>query len=92
MVGPEHFGIVGIDCAKPRCIKWMLCDFYGNVLIPPTIVALNRNDIQAAVALRPLLFGPAISQAPGIALLAKIHCGVVTLVLIGGPRRRATYD
>jgi hypothetical protein len=21
----------------------MLCDFYGNVLIPPMIVALNRN-------------------------------------------------
>jgi transposase len=47
-VGPEHFGIVSIDCAKARC-KWMLCDFYGNVLIPPTIVALNRNDIQAAL-------------------------------------------
>src|SRR3984893_6597049 len=47
-VGPEHFGIVSVDCAKARC-KWMLCDFYGNVLIPPTVVALNRNDIQAAV-------------------------------------------
>ena len=42
MVGPEHFGIVSIDCAKARCINWMLCDFYGNVLIPPTIVALNH--------------------------------------------------
>jgi transposase len=47
-VGPEHFGIVSIDCAKARC-KWMLCDFYGNVLIPPTVVALNRNDIHAAI-------------------------------------------
>ena len=47
-VGPEHFGIVSVDCAKARC-KWMLCDFYGNVLIPPVIVALNRNDLQAAL-------------------------------------------
>jgi len=47
-VGPAHFGIVSVDCAKARC-KWMLCDFYGNVLIPPTVVALNRNDIQAAL-------------------------------------------
>lgn len=34
-VGPEHFGIVGVDCAKARS-KWMLADFYGNVLIAPT--------------------------------------------------------
>jgi len=47
-VGPDHFGVVSVDCAKARC-KWMLCDFYGNVLIPPTIVALNRNDLQAAL-------------------------------------------
>jgi hypothetical protein len=32
-VGPEHFGIVSVDCAKAR-FKWMLCDFYGKVLIP----------------------------------------------------------
>ena len=34
-VGPEHFGIVAVDCAKARS-KWMLADFYGNILIPPT--------------------------------------------------------
>lgn len=36
-VGPEHFGIVAVDCAKRRS-KWMLCNFYGKVLIEPTTV------------------------------------------------------
>jgi transposase len=48
-VGPEHFGIVGVDCAKARS-KWMLCDFFGNVLIPPVVVEHNRDDLEAAVA------------------------------------------
>jgi hypothetical protein len=43
-VGPEHFGIVSVDCAKAR-FKWMLCDFYGNVLIPPTTVEHNRPEL-----------------------------------------------
>jgi transposase len=47
-VGPEHFGIVSVDCAKARS-KWMLCDFYGNVLVPPTVVAHNRADLEAMV-------------------------------------------
>ena len=34
-VGPEHFGIVAVDCAKRRS-KWMLCNFYGKVLVEPT--------------------------------------------------------
>jgi transposase len=34
-VGPEHFGIVSVDCAKARS-KWMFADFYGNVLINPS--------------------------------------------------------
>ena len=36
-VGPEHFGIVAIDCAKHRS-KWMFTDFYGTILAPPTVV------------------------------------------------------
>jgi len=48
-VGPEHFGIVSVDCAKARS-KWMLADFYGNVLIPPTVVEHNRADCEATVA------------------------------------------
>src|SRR6266700_1112036 len=47
-VGPEHFGIVTVDCAKARS-KWMLCDFYGNVLIPATVVAHNRSELDAMI-------------------------------------------
>lgn len=48
-VGPEHFGIVACDCAKARS-KFLLADFYGRVLLPPTVVAHNRPDLDAAVA------------------------------------------
>ena len=48
-VGPEHFGIVSVDCAKARS-KWMLCDFYGNVIVPPTVVEHDRAALEAAVA------------------------------------------
>jgi transposase len=48
-VGPEHFGIVCFDCAKQRS-KFLLADFYGRVLIPPTTVAHNRPALDAAVA------------------------------------------
>jgi transposase len=47
-VGPEHFGIASIDCAKAR-LRWMLCDFYGKVLIPPTTVEHNRPELQRAL-------------------------------------------
>src|SRR5438128_2564426 len=47
-VGPEHFGIVSVDCAKARS-KWMLCDFYGNVVIPPTVVEHNRGGLEEAI-------------------------------------------
>jgi transposase len=48
-VGPEHFGIVAVDCAKARS-KWMLTDFYGKVLVSPTEVAHNRVELEDAVA------------------------------------------
>src|ERR1700676_2217040 len=48
-VGPEHFGIVCVDCAKARS-KWMLTDFYGKVLVPPTEVSHNRVELDHAVA------------------------------------------
>src|SRR5437667_6117616 len=48
-VGPEHFGIVSVDCAKAR-FKWMLCDFYGKVLIPPTTVDNNRPELNFTIA------------------------------------------
>lgn len=43
--GPERFGIVSVDCAKDRS-KWMLVDFYGRVLVPPTNVEHRRCEIQ----------------------------------------------
>lgn len=48
-VGPERFAVVSVDCAKARS-KWMLADFYGKVLIPPTFVGHNRVELEAAVA------------------------------------------
>lgn len=48
-VGPEHFGIVAVDCAKARS-KWMLSDFYGKVLVQPTIVEHDRAGFEAAIA------------------------------------------
>ena len=47
-VGPEHFGIVAVDCAKARS-KWLLADFYGRVLLEPTTLPHTRGDFQAAV-------------------------------------------
>ena len=44
-VGPERFGIVAVDCAKARS-KWMLCDFYGRVMIEPTVVEHQRTALQ----------------------------------------------
>ena len=46
-VGPQRFGIVAIDCAKARS-KWMLCDFYAKVLVPPTEVEHARTQMQLA--------------------------------------------
>ena len=48
-VGPERFGIVSVDCAKARS-KWMLADFYGNVLVPPTVLPHERGHFAMAVA------------------------------------------
>jgi transposase len=47
-VGPEHFGIVAIDCAKARS-RYFLADFYGRTLLEPTTVAHQRGDLQAAI-------------------------------------------
>jgi transposase len=46
-VGPERFGVVAVDCAKARS-KWMLCDFYGKVLVPPTVVEHQRTALDLA--------------------------------------------
>jgi transposase len=48
-VGPEHFGIVCFDCHKARS-KWMLCDFFGNVLLAPAEVEHQRPALDQAIA------------------------------------------
>jgi len=48
-VGPEHFGIVCFDCHKVSS-KFLLADFYGRPLIPPTVVQHNRPELEAAIA------------------------------------------
>jgi transposase len=48
LVGPEHFGILCFDCAKARS-KFLLADFYGRVLMPPTIVEHSRTGLDHAV-------------------------------------------
>ena len=49
-VGPEHFGVVAIDCAKRRS-KWMLCNFYGKVLIEPTTVEHTAGGLRVMTQL-----------------------------------------
>lgn len=48
-VGPEHFGVVSVDPAKARS-KWMLCDFYGNIIVPPRFLIHDRIDFDQAIA------------------------------------------
>ncbi len=47
-VRPEHFGLVCIDCAKSRS-RYMLADFYGNILLQPTTLTHSRGNFAAAV-------------------------------------------
>ena len=44
--GPQHFGVIPVDCAKRRS-KWMLCDFYGRVIIEPTPVEHSAGALKA---------------------------------------------
>ena len=46
--GAGQFGIVSVDCAKSRS-KWMLCSFFGKVLIEPTEVEHTKGHLSAAV-------------------------------------------
>jgi transposase len=44
-VGPERFGIVAVDCAKRRS-KWMLCNFYGKVIVEPAEVDHTHGGLK----------------------------------------------
>jgi transposase len=47
-VGPEHFGIVAIDCHKARS-RYLLADFYGKTLLEPTTLPHTQGDFRAAI-------------------------------------------
>ena len=47
-VGPEHFAILAVDPAKARS-KFMMTDFYGNILIEPTEIEHRAACFQAAI-------------------------------------------
>lgn len=49
-VGPDHFGIVAVDCAKRRS-KWMLCNFYGKVIVEPTTVEHTAGALRVMTQL-----------------------------------------
>jgi transposase len=48
-VGPDHFGIVCFDCHKASS-KFLLADFYGRCLVPPTVVEHTRPALDSAIA------------------------------------------
>jgi transposase len=43
---PQRFGIISVDCAKRRS-KWLLCDYFGRVIIEPTTVEHNAGCLTA---------------------------------------------
>ncbi|MEA1952498.1 MAG: transposase [Planctomycetota bacterium] len=44
---PHRFAVVSIDCGKASS-KWMMCDFYARVLVPPREVEHARAQMQLA--------------------------------------------
>ena len=57
---PERFGIVCVDVGKAKS-DWILCDFYGKILVQPTEVFHNRCGFGLAIAqLREAISGNSI--------------------------------
>ncbi len=46
--GPERFGIACVDVGKAKS-DWILCDFYGKVLVEPTEVQHTRCGFELAI-------------------------------------------
>jgi len=46
---PEQFGIVCVDVGKAKS-DWILCDFYGKILVQPTEVFHTRCGFDLAIA------------------------------------------
>jgi Transposase len=47
-VGPDHFGILAVDCAKARS-RYLLADFFGRILLEPATLPHARGGFQAAI-------------------------------------------
>jgi transposase len=47
-VGPKHFAIVAVDCAKTSS-RWRFADFFGHCLIPPATLPHRAADFEAAI-------------------------------------------
>ena len=67
-VGPEHFGVVAVDCAKRRS-KWMLCNFFGKVIIEPTSVQHTSRGLRAMTQLVTETW-----KAEGLTDMIVAHC------------------
>ena len=48
--GPQRFAVISVDCAKRRS-RWMLCDYFGRVIVEPTNVEHNSGALKAMVSL-----------------------------------------
>lgn len=47
--GPKHFGVISVDCAKRRS-KWMMCNFFGQVIVEPTNVDHNAGAMACMIS------------------------------------------
>ena len=47
-VGADRFAIVVVDCAKKRS-KWMLCNFFGKVIVEPSIVEHTKGCLEVMI-------------------------------------------
>jgi transposase len=79
-VGPEHFGIVSVDCAKRRS-KWMLCNFYGKVVVEPATVEHTAGGLRAMTQL--------VAEACGVEGLTEIVVAVEMTGIYHKPVQRA---
>lgn len=85
--GPTRFGVVSVDCAKRRS-KWMLCDYFGRVIVEPTEVEHQRGPLAAMVQ-----HVKAVCEAEGIVdLIVAVEMTGVYHKPVQRAFRKAGYD
>jgi len=47
-VGADRFAIVVVDCATRRS-KWMLCSFFGKVIVEPSVVEQSKGCLAVMI-------------------------------------------